>query len=206
MTEDKRLKANGILVDSLASAIRNGGTDLGNVPGLLKKLLRDEAWREFETALGKHVTYARFEMFVQTPPLAGLGATVDLVRRIISDDPQAVDALDIATQHTAGNPTGANQYQGNVDNIHGSSRPDGTSQATALRRLRKDRPDLHQLVLDGGLSAHAAAVQAGFRKKAATVHPGDPEAVARTLRRHMTPEGIRALIALLDKEEGEAGD
>jgi len=45
-------------------------------------------------------------------------------------------------------------------------RPSGNSQESALRRLRKDRPDLHELVLNGERSAHAAAIEAGFRKRA----------------------------------------
>ena len=36
--------------------------------------------------------------------------------------------------------------------------------AYAVRRLRKDRPDLHGRVLDGELSANAAMIEAGFRK------------------------------------------
>jgi hypothetical protein len=49
------------------------------------------------------------------------------------------------------------------------SRPTGTSRATALRRLRKDRPDIHARVLKGELSAHAAMIEAGFRKKPGSV-------------------------------------
>ena len=37
------------------------------------------------------------------------------------------------------------------------AQPSGTSRAAALRRLRKDRPDLHGRVLAGELSAHAVA-------------------------------------------------
>jgi hypothetical protein len=31
--------------------------------------------------------------------------------------------------------------------------------------LRKDRPDIHQRVLDGEISANAGMIEAGFRKK-----------------------------------------
>lgn len=46
----------------------------------------------------------------------------------------------------------------------GTERPAGTTRDAALRRLRKDREDLHARVLAGDMSAHAAMVQAGFRK------------------------------------------
>ena len=37
----------------------------------------------------------------------------------------------------------------------------------AHARLRRDRPDIHQRVLDGEITAHAGMVEAGFRKKRA---------------------------------------
>ena len=48
-------------------------------------------------------------------------------------------------------------------NVH--VRPSGNSRAAFLRRLRKDRPDIHGRVLAGELSAYAGMVEAGFRKK-----------------------------------------
>lgn len=47
--------------------------------------------------------------------------------------------------------------------------PTGTSTEAALRRLRKDRPDLHQRVINGELSAHAAMIEAGYYKQSALV-------------------------------------
>ncbi len=43
--------------------------------------------------------------------------------------------------------------------------PSGHSCERALRRLRKDRPDLHARVLSDELSPHAAMVEAGFRRR-----------------------------------------
>lgn len=77
-----------------------------------------------------------------------------------------------------------------VDNIH--TRPTGTSVDSALRRLRSQRTDLHTRVLAGELSPHAAAVEAGFRRKTITL-PLDPEAAARTLLRHFTPDELEWL-------------
>ena len=44
-------------------------------------------------------------------------------------------------------------------------RPTGNSSAAIIRRLRRDHPELHQLVLNGELTPHRAAVAAGFLKK-----------------------------------------
>jgi hypothetical protein len=60
-------------------------------------------------------------------------------------------------------------------NLFGSGRPDGVkrrpqrptgnARQALLRRLRRDHPELHRLVLAGTLSPFRAAVAAGFRKK-----------------------------------------
>ena len=47
-----------------------------------------------------------------------------------------------------------------VDNVNNNIRPTGTSKDAALRRLRKDRADLHEKVIAGEISAHAA-IEAG---------------------------------------------
>jgi hypothetical protein len=56
------------------------------------------------------------------------------------------------------------------------SRQYGTSWQDTVDRLRRDRPDLAERVMRGELSAHAAAIEAGFRKK-----PTPSEMVAKLL-------------------------
>jgi hypothetical protein len=73
---------------------------------------------------------------------------------------QRLDAKDRAQQRQGGRPKTVDNGGGNIN----SSRPSGTSKAYALRRLRKDRPDLHARVLAGEISAHAAMITAGFRR------------------------------------------
>lgn len=60
---------------------------------------------------------------------------MDLVRRIVKDDPEALDLLDQALRNSGGRPPKT------VDNVHasGTAKPDGNSRDAALRRLRKDR-------------------------------------------------------------------
>jgi hypothetical protein len=43
-------------------------------------------------------------------------------------------------------------------------RPVGTSRAAILRRLRRDHPELHRLVLSGEVTPFRAACAAGFRR------------------------------------------
>ena len=110
----------------------------------------------------------------------GLGATLDQLRGVCRNDPEALDAIDRATQNAPSIHVAA------VDNVHGTEdRPSGNTSARALRRLRKDRPDLHGRVLAGDLTPHAAAIEAGFRPKTLTV-PLTVEGFARAITKHLS--------------------
>jgi len=195
VTGELSLRQRATLVEALSSSLEHGGTALGTVPKALRRLLEEEAWREFTTSRGEHVTYERFADFVVTPPLKGLGSDVALVQRIVADDKEAFDLLDRALQ----NPHGGDRSK--INNI--SLAPEGTSRAYALRKLRKDAPGLHADVLAGRLSAHGAMVQAGFRPKTVTVPVTQPEAVARSLLKYMSADDIAKLIAVLLGKAGE---
>jgi len=183
------LKRNAHLVEALGSALREGDHALGTVPALLKRVLAEESWREFVTQRGEHVEHQRFADFVTTLPLKGLGATVDLVRRVVADDVEALDLLDRALQA----PRGGDQSKRNNVQIA----PAGNTKERALRRLRSDAPELHADVLAGRLTAHAAMVEAGFRPKTFTVRADDAASAARALRKYMTPDQLAALARLL---------
>ena len=79
---------------------------------------------------------------------------------------------------------------------HERKSPVGNTRAYALRRLRKSRPDLHQRVLAGEISPHAAMVAAGFRPKTRSVVL-DPESVARIVIRNFDSEQIAELLERL---------
>lgn len=180
-SEELNPRQRGTLVEALGSAVFHGGSALGDVPALLKRVLETGAWREFETPTHEVVRYDRFAAFVTTSPTRGLGASVDLIRRIVGDDLAALSLLDTALQ----NPVGTNQHVDNVNTL--DERPSGNASESALRRLRKDRPDLHSRVLAGELSPHAAMVEAGFRRPTMTVPLDDMQSLASTLVRRLTP-------------------
>jgi hypothetical protein len=83
---------------------------------------------------------------------------LDMVRAARYQD---VDKKDRANQRPGGRPKDQTVNTEN-DDVN-SLRPVGNSAATALRRLRKDRPDLHARALAGEISANAAMIEAGFR-------------------------------------------
>ncbi len=96
--------------------------------------------------------------FVETPPTKGLGATRKLVRRLVGGDQKALDLITKAEQGQQGRRSDL------VYNVQEVKAPTGNTPEAALRRLRKDRPDLHARVIAGELSPHAAAIRGGYRK------------------------------------------
>lgn len=196
-------QANAALVEALGSALREGEHGLKHGPTLLVRVLREESWRSFVTQRGEQVQHERFEQFVTAVPLRGLGASMRLIGKLVDaiEDPgaraQAQDLLD----QVSGNRQGQRgNFLYNIQEVAESSAPTGTSREAGLRRLRKDRPDLHAEVLAGHLTAHAAMVQAGFRRKSVTVPVDKPENTARALRRNLEPEAVAELARLLSSE------
>jgi hypothetical protein len=164
------LQHNDMVVDALRQAIRAGDAGLKDVPALVEKVLAESCWVKREVhQIRREVEFKDFVDFIQSYPPEGLGTDYPTLQRLCKGT-KAEDLLDQAIQGKQGNPTGNNQHKrGNFDNVQDSSAPTGNSRTSALRRLRKDRPDLHAQVLEKKLSPHAAMLQAGFRREPTTV-------------------------------------
>jgi hypothetical protein len=75
---------------------------------------------------------------------------------------------------------GINRYS-RVDNIN-SKTQGGTSAEYTIRRLMRDGHDeLVQRIIEGELSANAAAIQAGFRRKTISISDKSPETAAKKI-------------------------
>jgi hypothetical protein len=184
-------RARGSIVDALSSALDRGSHGLENVPGLLKQILADESWREFETARGEHVVHDRFADFVTTPPLKGLGASMEVILRIVGTaDAELLAMLRQANKGTAGRPKIGDDSS---PIKHGG----GTSDYLA-QRLEQEAPGEYAAVVRGERTINAAAIRAGFRPRRATIRLDSAESAAETLRKHMTPDQIRELRKLLE--------
>ncbi len=66
------------------------------------------------------------------------------------------------------NPEETNQHSVDYNII---SNIQGTDATYTLRRLKRDHPKLADRVIDGELSANAAAIEAGFRKRKIQIEP-----------------------------------
>ncbi|MGW6506601.1 hypothetical protein ACWGCP_03445 [Streptomyces niveus] len=196
----QQLRSRAVVINLLSTGLDNGANGLSSVPGLLRQVLDDGAWRHFITMRDEEVQHDDFRAFLTTPPLKGLGASEDLIRRLVSHD---IGLLDLIDQHLA-RPDGrrpaptevSEDEQSTVSNRH-SSRPAGTTRAAGLRKLREHAPHLLPQVTSGDLSVNRALVEAGLRERTVTVPVSRPEKAADVLRRHFTPDQLADLAALL---------
>jgi len=184
------VKENTTIIKHTCRAFADGTGSLDNFPGLLRRVLTENMWREFLHPNGEVIRYERFTDFVTAGPPAGVGTTVGMVRKVVSDDLELLDLLDQAVR----NPHGGDRRSDdaiNVDNVNVG--PTGNAKDQALRRLRKDAPELNTDVLAGLLSPHGAMVKAGLRPRTFTVRADDAASIARTLTRQLEPEVLNLL-------------
>jgi len=192
VTSPPNPQANYVLVESLGSSIQRGGNALADVPGLLKRVLAEGAWRTFTTRRGELVEHDRFPSFVITPPLRGLGADMELINRIVGTaDTELLRLLKAAKSVGQGARTDLSPC---VDSTRSRAAEDTANTAD---RLARDAPDEYEAVSRGERSIHAAAVRAGIRRRRIPVRLDSAESAARSLRAHMRPETRRALARLL---------
>lgn len=190
------MRVNAHLVESLSSAARHGGSALADAPVLLRRVLEEDAWREFVTQRGDVVRPRSFHEFVTTPPLKGLGVDLDLMHRIAgTEDPDLLVMLREAEKVGQGRRTDLSPAS-DSDGRERRTVDDDTA-AKAAARLAREHPEQYAAVKSGDLSINAAAVLAGIRPRRISVRLDAPESIAQSLRRHLTPDQIAQLIALL---------
>lgn len=192
------LARNWQLVRHTEGALRAGSENLGSVPGLLRALLEEEAWREFALPAGETVQYRRFSEFVAAKPPRGLGTDLDALERFVgTDDPDLIVLLGEAEKVGRGSAGRGRPSLGPVDSTRPNDGADRTVNTVA--RLARDAPNVYAALKAGELSSvNAAAVLAGIRPHRISVRLDAPESVAKSLRKHMTPEQLAALRSLLD--------
>jgi len=188
------------LVSGLQRAVSRGAHGFEDVPPALRIVLESESWKErpVKARGGDPARFTYFEQFVEEPLPDGLGITMETLKNLCRNDLVLLDWIDSSTSGRHGGDHGNQFTGGKIDIINLATAPNGTSQQQALRKLRKDRPDLHERVLSRGMSAHGAMVEAGYRPKTVTVK-ADPAAFARAARKHLTDDQIEELVEMLEE-------
>ena len=152
---------------SADKAMRWGGEAIAHIPGLIKRIIELKAWRVRQVRTEGTIELNSLRELITEKPLKGWGTTIEKVQKYIEHDP---DLLVMFRKETLIKPD--EQDRGNrfvcrdPDNISTSTNEKyGTSKAYTLDRLQHQAPELYEEVKAGKLSANAAAIKAGFRKK-----------------------------------------
>ena len=150
---------------------------------LLAELLDRKSWEQREGHTGKPWSFLRY---VQTPfDDGGLGWDVEDVKNIIRFEHKYEKE---GVRHTPAKAAEMEAMRRKVRDLlnpeapkHGevgrgrdrgdniTSKDRGTSESYTVRRLKRDRPELAEKVIQGEMSANAAAIEAGFRTKTVSV-------------------------------------
>jgi hypothetical protein len=175
-------------IELLQQLIGHGGEQAFRlVPLALQKVITERQWQDRRDKNGNPFT--GFEAFVTHRLWQGLETTIDDLRVYCRKEP-TVQKL-ILEQMEPGRsrrPTKEEQSN-NFDNIK-PVQQGGTSALYTLKRLKRDRPDLFEQVIGGIMSANAAAIEAGWRKKPAPLE---------TLRKAWTKASTQERQTFLDE-------
>jgi len=191
MPDEDTLQYNATLVSGLRDTIKDGKEGLDGTPKYIRKVLNEKAWQiRVIPSTGEVVEFDSFTDFVEAHPPEGLGTSIDMLKRMCEGHEEVRNMLLEEVTEAAGKHGGdrkSEDAQDQVDIIN--SNDGGTSESYALRRLKRDAPELAEKVLDGEMSANAAAIEAGFRTKTVSVpvHKGGEEQherAAKSLAKH----------------------
>jgi hypothetical protein len=150
-------------IELLQQFIGHGGTQAFDlVPLALKKVILEKQWQSRRDKQGN--SFSNFEAFVTHKLWWGLETTIDDLRVFCRKRPE-VQILILEAMEPGRESRGSTQEEraNRGDNVTPTKR--GNSALYALKRLKRDRPDLFDAVIGGSMSANAAATKAGWRKK-----------------------------------------
>lgn len=184
------LEVRSQIVDALSATLRRS-LNLSDVPGLVEECLKRDAWREFRTERGEIVRYGELEFrdFLCTPPLRGLGGSEDAFLAVL----RAAGHHKLADRVTELLATPLNP-PGNPNGKLGNTKVAKNGAVYRAQRLKRDAPALAAKVAAGKISAHAAAVKAGIRRRYIQVRADDIDRALSKLIEFYTPDEIRGAL------------
>jgi len=147
------------LCNDTVRAFMDGTGSLQQFPGLLRRVIDDRLWECRQVPGHGIVGLPNLRALVTSKPKLGWGEDPAKIEAVIRDDAEL-----LALWREAMTPAKHKRHAPGVDGDNITiSHERGTSRAYTLSRLKRDRPDLFALVTAGTLSAHRAAITAGFR-------------------------------------------
>lgn len=192
----------------LHSMTKDAGGDPSIILAELRNIVAARLWEDEGMTLRE---------FLEAPLPKGCGVSVERMEQFLkighkkqATDPNVAEWMselravfkDEMTAPTT--PHGTNRFmKGRPDNIRSINNEYGTSDDYLTARLKRDDPELAEKVIRGEVSAHAAAVQSGIRKKYHQV-AHDPDKFAAKILQVFSLEERRAIaMAILEDMEVE---
>lgn len=135
-----------------------------------------EEWRQAEQVLEELVKTRAWQVI---PPEQPYGTLNKMLKAEIGLDERSIkDLIRKARLPDHGGDRKSAEFQANNVSLKTDC---GNSETYTVRRLRRDRPDLADRVERGELSAHQAAISAGFRRRTMSIPVDDAERAFRRL-------------------------
>lgn len=144
--------------NSAIAALSHGETSLSTFPKLLRRIIDERAWESRRVPGKGIVTMQSLRELVTTPPITGWGEDPAKIEAVIRDDAEVLAMWREAMKGKAGRKCG--------DNVTQLTKTEkGNSRSYTVSRLQREAPELFAKVVAGEISANAAAIKAGFRKR-----------------------------------------
>jgi hypothetical protein len=180
-------------INEAQQVLRSGQSNLTTVlPALITRIIKDQLWIGQRSFHGHE--FKTFRQFVEDETSGGLRVKYNVLMDYCKHDTECTRLLkELEPELAKQGGDGSNQYS-KKENSKGSNTTLADRGSTyTLRRLKRDRPDLAQKVIGGDLSAHAAAIEAGFRKRMVQVEP-TAEGFLKAMHKHLNTAEIKILI------------
>ena len=157
-------------------------------------LISDHYWAEFTTPQGEVVQHLSLKEFIEEPPNRGLGMRVETFLDLLTDTnmPELASRVRVAVLESLppANPNGTNRFS--LGDTKATS--DENNAGYVVSRLKRDDSELAQQVVNGEITANAAAVKAGIRHKYARIRTDDvTRAVTKLLEVYELDEVLSTL-------------
>ena len=185
------------LINDAQQVLGRGEADLINVlPKVIERIIEDGLWRDCTTKEGE--PFQSFQHFCEYKLWWGLECPIDRMVDYCKYSDSCTKLLLAEVPALGEHGDGPGRGNKRPDNVRSFNEYGNDSNYT-LKRLKRDHPELAQAVINGELSANAAAIQAGFRKPSLTINP-DPESAAAAIRRKFGDDFANQLAEALTHE------
>lgn len=154
----------GQLCQSTIESLYEATGGLKQFPGLLKKIIDNEAWKR-RINKGKLIELNSLRELITEKPIRGWGEDPRKVEAVIKDDPEC-----LAKFREAMKEQGKRNDLLSCDSQRSETAKGTGNKAYTCERLRRQAPELFEEVKAGRMSANAAAIKAGIRKKPAPLN------------------------------------